>query len=165
MARDGWTYPAARRRYIYATQLGRALSKGMKMADAKKVAIEKAGMSENSISKINTDVMKNKYARNRFLEALDEEGLTFEAIAKKLKGLMKCERMVKVGKDDFASNPDNFVQHQATNTVMKAVGAFPSTKIDINKRETKMVITVDALKLLENYGFKMVQDEVIDAES
>ena len=102
---------------------------------------EKAGYKAASASATNNE--RTMGGNELMKEALTREAITYQTIAKKIKKIMKC-------KHPFAPKmDDNQIQLKATVEAGKFLEAYPSQKIDINKTETKFIVSIEAKMMAE----------------
>jgi len=119
----------------------------------KQQCAEKAGYKAASASASNNE--KNMPGNELMKEALTREAITYQTIAKKIKKIMKC-------KHPFAPKmDDNQVQLKATIEAGKFLDGYPSQKVDINKTETKFIVSIEAKRMAEEL---MGEQKIITVE-
>lgn len=102
---------------------------------------EKAGYASPSASATKNE--RTMGGNELMQEALTREAVTYQTIAKKIKKILDC-------KHPFApEQPDNQVQLKAVQEAGKILDSYPSQKIDINKTETKFIVSIEAKKMAE----------------
>lgn len=107
----------------------------------KQQCAKKAGYASPSASATKNE--KTMPGNELMKEALTREAVTYQTLAKKIKKLMNC-------KHPFApAQPDNQVQLKAVQEGGKILDGYPSQKIDINKTETKFIVSIEAKMMAE----------------
>ena len=110
----------------------------------KRQCAEKAGYTPGVAASASATRNEKTMAGNELMqEALTREAITYQTIAKKIKKLMNC-------KHPFApKQPDNQVQLKAVQEGGKILDSYPTQKLDINKTETKFIVSIEAKMMAE----------------